>query len=498
MEEVERELENFRVGCSDLLHMVQAQQENLDGQYKRLEALETRFANLDCDAVAHADFKSALDRIAALEKVQKPPSLTEIVSMADFNERLKKVENEQRLLLAAWRDSELDNRVENLEVVLQRQRSHYEDENGWELCQFADAEQYQTRIRSAPHCRGEWTDWVDGKPAMYMDGYDYRFRKRRKPDQRRCEDYGILQSTVLDLKGILTEALRWWEEDCVSNTWPRNSWVPAAKVALQKCAKQQQPEEDGPYRCLECGAEFTTPRMGEEVPLCPMCCTDNITDKPQEDCCAKREWYCKRVDTVEGEKPHFFILCKHCQGLAPNILLSELVMVKGNRTHARRLWDQEAQKGNAEVYRCGRFVPVEEFVDHAVLAEKKHLEFLRIPLQDGKLPELEEDKHPIHPEQPTSDGPDSSMHGNLSELGAFDVQAELDDIAKMPEDKPTLCKHCGEDSPWPPRDVVAKLVEAADILLTHYDYDSTGHEVIREAVVKAGAWLGATPAEGGE
>lgn len=52
----------------------------------------------------------------------------------------------------------------------------------------------------------------------------------------------------------------------------------------------------------------------------------------------------------------------------------------------------------------------------------------------------------------------------------------------------------GSDAtPWPARDVVAKLVEASDILLDEHDYDGHGHELIAEARRVARAWLRQNP-----
>ncbi len=45
------------------------------------------------------------------------------------------------------------------------------------------------------------------------------------------------------------------------------------------------------------------------------------------------------------------------------------------------------------------------------------------------------------------------------------------------------------DSPWPAREVVAKLVESADILLDEHDYDGHGHELISYARQVARDWL---------
>lgn len=44
-------------------------------------------------------------------------------------------------------------------------------------------------------------------------------------------------------------------------------------------------------------------------------------------------------------------------------------------------------------------------------------------------------------------------------------------------------------SPWPARDIVAKLVEAADLILDHCDYDGDGWEAIHTARAHAREWL---------
>ena len=48
---------------------------------------------------------------------------------------------------------------------------------------------------------------------------------------------------------------------------------------------------------------------------------------------------------------------------------------------------------------------------------------------------------------------------------------------------------CSNASPWPPKDVIEKLVEASEILLNHYSYDSHGHELISHARDAAKIWL---------
>ena len=44
-------------------------------------------------------------------------------------------------------------------------------------------------------------------------------------------------------------------------------------------------------------------------------------------------------------------------------------------------------------------------------------------------------------------------------------------------------------SAWPARDIVAKLVESADILLDAHDYDGHGWELVHEARAHAREWL---------
>jgi hypothetical protein len=53
-----------------------------------------------------------------------------------------------------------------------------------------------------------------------------------------------------------------------------------------------------------------------------------------------------------------------------------------------------------------------------------------------------------------------------------------------------LAAPSGSDaSPWPSRDVVAKLVEASDILLDDHNYDGHGYELISGARRVAREWL---------
>lgn len=46
-----------------------------------------------------------------------------------------------------------------------------------------------------------------------------------------------------------------------------------------------------------------------------------------------------------------------------------------------------------------------------------------------------------------------------------------------------------EDMPWPLRDVVARLADAADHLLCDHSCDAHGHEGVRICVVHARDWL---------
>lgn len=52
-------------------------------------------------------------------------------------------------------------------------------------------------------------------------------------------------------------------------------------------------------------------------------------------------------------------------------------------------------------------------------------------------------------------------------------------------------RHTMTDGAWPPRDVVAKLVEAVGILLDKHSYDGHGHELIGTARDVANRWLAA-------
>jgi len=55
----------------------------------------------------------------------------------------------------------------------------------------------------------------------------------------------------------------------------------------------------------------------------------------------------------------------------------------------------------------------------------------------------------------------------------------------MPVSSDTLSMESGLDRPWPLRSVLAKLVEAADILLDRHSYDGHGWEEIAEARASA-------------
>lgn len=62
-------------------------------------------------------------------------------------------------------------------------------------------------------------------------------------------------------------------------------------------------------------------------------------------------------------------------------------------------------------------------------------------------------------------------------------------MSAQPEATPALAGAAGSaDSAWPARDIVRKLVEAADILLDVYDYDGDGWEQIHLARSEAHSW----------
>lgn len=57
------------------------------------------------------------------------------------------------------------------------------------------------------------------------------------------------------------------------------------------------------------------------------------------------------------------------------------------------------------------------------------------------------------------------------------------------QDGPPLAARSGSEiSEWPARDIVRKLIEAADLLLDHCDYDGDGWEEIHLARSLAHSW----------
>ena len=52
----------------------------------------------------------------------------------------------------------------------------------------------------------------------------------------------------------------------------------------------------------------------------------------------------------------------------------------------------------------------------------------------------------------------------------------------------TPCR-CDKDQPWPLRDIVAKLADAAEHLLHDHSCDAHGHEEIERALKRAREWL---------
>ena len=66
----------------------------------------------------------------------------------------------------------------------------------------------------------------------------------------------------------------------------------------------------------------------------------------------------------------------------------------------------------------------------------------------------------------------------------------MDTDTKTPRCSAGSCAAAGSaGSPWPARDIVSKLVEAADLLLDHCDYDGDGWEAIHTARAHAREWL---------
>ena len=53
---------------------------------------------------------------------------------------------------------------------------------------------------------------------------------------------------------------------------------------------------------------------------------------------------------------------------------------------------------------------------------------------------------------------------------------------------PAQCD-CSIADAWPPRDVVEKLCQAADMLLNDYNYDGHGHEEMSIAVERGWEWI---------
>ncbi len=60
---------------------------------------------------------------------------------------------------------------------------------------------------------------------------------------------------------------------------------------------------------------------------------------------------------------------------------------------------------------------------------------------------------------------------------------------RCPESAAVPPTPCSDEAPWPLRDVVQKLVEAANILLDDKGYDGHGHEGIAIARDEARIWL---------
>ena len=79
-----------------------------------------------------------------------------------------------------------------------------------------------------------------------------------------------------------------------------------------------------------------------------------------------------------------------------------------------------------------------------------------------------------------------STHPEL-ELVESNLQVLCEDcnMGKMADYKTDWRQHRSMATPWPIHDVLAKLADASDILLHHYNYDGHGYEQIEECVRRA-------------
>ena len=50
---------------------------------------------------------------------------------------------------------------------------------GWRRCEWADAEQYRSRILTGSiGLEGTWDDWADGRPEKTAMNREYQYRRR--------------------------------------------------------------------------------------------------------------------------------------------------------------------------------------------------------------------------------------------------------------------------------------------------------------------------------
>lgn len=70
-----------------------------------------------------------------------------------------------------------------------------------------------------------------------------------------------------------------------------------------------------------------------------------------------------------------------------------------------------------------------------------------------------------------------------------DIPKEVHDHYEAEAERRGLVAPCSDNSPWPMAEVLAKLCEAADILLDDKNYDGHGHELIDAARREARMFL---------
>ena len=94
------------------------------------------------------------------------------------------------------------------------------------------------------------------------------------------------------------------------------------------------------------------------------------------------------------------------------------------------------------------------------------------------------------------DFPDEPKHGyEVLEDCILELAGQLEAAqAVAPPKERSLEAQRIAESAWPPRDVVTRLVECADILFEKHDYDGDGWEVLHSARAVARKWLASSPA----